>query len=38
MYKCIVQKHQRHIEVQSEVGHGTTFRIWLTVDGPEEQA
>lgn len=32
----IVQKHQGHIEVQSEVGSGATFRVWLPVNGPVE--
>ena len=27
----IIQKHHGHIEVQSEVGKGTTFRVWLPV-------
>ncbi|MCX7192758.1 MAG: ATP-binding protein, partial [Proteobacteria bacterium] len=27
----IVQKHHGRIEVNSEVGRGTTFRIWLPV-------
>lgn len=34
----IVKKHQGRIEVQSEVGRGTTFRIWIPVGGPREQA
>jgi PAS domain S-box-containing protein len=25
----VVRKHQGHIEVESELGRGTTFRIWL---------
>jgi signal transduction histidine kinase len=31
----IVEKHQGRIEVHSEVGKGTTFRIWLPVRPPE---
>ncbi|MDO8991302.1 MAG: ATP-binding protein [Sideroxyarcus sp.] len=30
----IVQKHHGRIEVQSEVGKGTTFRVWLPVEQP----
>jgi len=30
----IVEKHRGRIEVHSEVGKGTTFRIWLPVSGP----
>ena len=25
----IIKKHQGHIDVESTVGHGTTFRLWL---------
>ncbi len=34
----IVQKHHGRIEVQSEVGQGTRFRIHLPVRQPEKQA
>jgi signal transduction histidine kinase len=30
----ILQKHHGRIEVQSEVGKGTTFRVWLPVKQP----
>ncbi len=32
----IIQKHHGRIEVQSEVGKGTTFRVWLPVKQAEE--
>ena len=31
----IVQKHHGHIDVSSEVGKGTTFRVWLPIRQPE---
>jgi signal transduction histidine kinase len=34
----IVQKHHGHIDVSSEVGKGTTFRVWLPVRQPESAA
>ncbi len=34
----IVQKHHGRIEVQSEVGKGTTFRVWLPVKQPQGDA
>ena len=30
----IIQKHHGRIEVQSEIGKGTTFRVWLPVKQP----
>lgn len=32
----IVQKHHGRIEVQSKLGQGTTFRIWLPLAQPED--
>jgi signal transduction histidine kinase len=34
----IVQKHHGHIDVSSEVGKGTTFRVWLPVRQAEGTA
>jgi two-component system NtrC family sensor kinase len=34
----IVQKHHGHIDVTSEVGMGTTFRVWLPIRQPESAA
>jgi signal transduction histidine kinase len=34
----IVQKHKGRIEVESTVGKGTTFTVWLPVDQPDEAA
>lgn len=34
----IIQKHHGKIEVSSEVGKGTTFRIWLPIKQPENKA
>ena len=34
----IIQKHRGRIEVESEVGKGTTFRVWLPVKQPEAEA
>jgi signal transduction histidine kinase len=31
----IIEKHHGRIEVQSEVGKGTTFRVWLPVRQPQ---
>lgn len=32
----IVQKHLGRIEVQSEVGKGTTFTVWLPINPPDQ--
>ncbi len=34
----IIQKHHGRIEVASEAGKGTTFRIWLPIKQPEKKA
>jgi two-component system NtrC family sensor kinase len=34
----IVQKHHGHIDVSSEVGKGSTFRVWLPIRQPESAA
>jgi signal transduction histidine kinase len=31
----IIQKHHGRIEVHSEVGKGTTFRVWLPLRQPQ---
>jgi two-component system, NtrC family, sensor kinase len=30
----IVQKHHGHIEAESDIGHGTTFFVWIPVKQP----
>ena len=34
----IVQKHHGRIEVQSEIGKGTTFTVWLPINPPENNS
>ncbi|MBU1692152.1 MAG: GAF domain-containing protein [Gammaproteobacteria bacterium] len=34
----IIQKHHGRIEVSSEVGKGTNFRVWLPIKQPEKKA
>ncbi|HEX5338684.1 MAG TPA: ATP-binding protein, partial [Gallionella sp.] len=31
----IIEKHHGNIEVQSVVGRGSTFRVWLPVQQPD---
>jgi len=33
----IIQKHRGRIEVQSELGQGTTFTVWLPIKPPEDK-
>ena len=33
----VVDKHAGTIDVESEIGHGATFRIRLPVDGPQQR-
>ncbi len=33
----IIQKHHGRIEVQSEAGKGTTFRVWMPVKQPQDE-
>jgi len=32
----IIKKHGGHIDLHSNPGDGTRFRVWLPVRGPEE--
>ncbi|NTV69017.1 MAG: PAS domain-containing protein [Azonexaceae bacterium] len=34
-YDIIVKKHGGHMDVRSTPGHGTCFRIWLPLEGPQ---
>lgn len=34
----IIQKHHGRIEVNSQVGQGTTFTIWLPIIQPDESS
>ncbi|MDQ5977362.1 MAG: two-component system, cell cycle sensor histidine kinase and response regulator CckA [Verrucomicrobiota bacterium] len=36
--RSIVKKHNGHIEVESRLGQGTTFRLWLPAAGQESPA
>ena len=35
--KEILELHQGHMEVESEVGRGTTFTVWLATPGRNDQ-
>ena len=37
-YDIVVKKHGGAIDIDSKLGRGTTFRIWLPVGGPPPQA
>ena len=34
----IIQKHHGRLEVDSQLGVGTTFRVWLPVRQPDDSA